>query len=201
MQVYWIKLLEIDCFIGTADRRYPISRIVLFNKPCDVLSQFTDKNGRTTLKGYIDIPDVQVSGRLDRDSEGLLMLTDSGALQHKITQPKHKVSKTYWVQVEGAPQESDLQSLREGIALKDGITLPAKVTLMDEPDNLWARNPPIRERKSIPDTWLNMTISEGRDRQVRRMCAAAGFPVLRLIRYRIGSWTLDGIEPGQYNEL
>jgi|TARA_B110000196_G_scaffold319403_1_gene337367 23S rRNA pseudouridine2457 synthase len=201
MQVYWIKLLEIGCFNGAADRRYPISRIVLFNKPFDVLSQFTDKNRRTTLKGYIDIPDVQVSGRLDRDSEGLLMLTDSGALQHKITQPKHKVSKTYWVQVEGAPQESDLQSLREGIALKDGITLPAKVTLMDEPDNLWARNPPIRERKSIPDTWLNMTISEGRNRQVRRMCAAAGFPVLRLIRYRIGSWTLDGIEPGQYNEL
>ncbi len=201
MQVYWVKLLEIGCFNGAADRRYPISRIVLFNKPFDVLSQFTDKNGRTTLKGYIDIPDVQVSGRLDRDSEGLLMLTDSGALQHKITQPKHKVSKTYWVQVEGAPQESDLQSLRDGIALKDGITLPAKVTLMDEPDNLWARNPPIRERKSIPDTWLNMTISEGRNRQVRRMCAAAGFPVLRLIRYRIGSWTLDGIEPGQYTEL
>jgi|TARA_B110000240_G_scaffold194081_2_gene241040 23S rRNA pseudouridine2457 synthase len=178
-----------------------MSRIVLFNKPFDVLSQFTDKNGRKTLKGYIDIPDVQVAGRLDRDSEGLLMLTDSGALQHKITQPKHKVSKTYWVQVEGAPQESDLQSLRDGIALKDGITLPAKVTLMDEPDNLWARNPPIRERKRIPDTWINMTISEGRNRQVRRMCAAAGFPVLRLIRYRIGSWTLDGIEPGQYTEL
>ena len=201
MQVYWIKLLEIDCFIGAADRRYPISRIVLFNKPCDVLSQFTDKNGRTTLKGYIDIPDVQVAGRLDLDSEGLLMLTDSGALQHKITQPNHKVSKTYWVQIEGAPQETDLQPLRDGIALKDGITLPAKVTPMDEPDNLWARNPPIRERKSIPDTWINMTISEGRNRQVRRMCAAAGFPVLRLIRYRIGSWTLDGIQPGQYVEL
>ena len=178
-----------------------MSRIVLFNKPFDVLSQFTDKNGRTTLKDYIDIPNVQVSGRLDRDSEGLLMLTDSGALQHKITQPKHKVSKTYWVQVEGAPQDSDLQPLRDGIALKDGITLPAKATLMDEPDNLWARNPPIRKRKHIPDTWINMTISEGRNRQVRRMCAAAGFPVLRLIRYRIGSWTLDGIQPGQCAEL
>ena len=178
-----------------------MSRIVLFNKPFEVLSQFTDKNGRTTLKGYIDIPNVQVSGRLDRDSEGLLMLTDSGALQHKITQPKHRVSKTYWVQVEGAPQDSDLQALRDGIALKDGTTLPAKVRPMDEPYNLWARNPPVRERKHIPDTWINMTISEGRNRQVRRMCAAAGFPVLRLIRYRIGSWTLDGIQPGQYVEL
>lgn len=178
-----------------------MSRIVLFNKPFDVLSQFTDKNGRKTLKEYINIPDIQVAGRLDRDSEGLIMLTDSGALQHKITQPKHKVSKTYWAQVEGAPQESDLQALRNGIALKDGVTLPAKVALMSEPANLWARNPPIRERKSIPDAWISLTISEGRNRQVRRMCAAVGFPVLRLIRYRIGSWTLDGLGPGQYAEL
>ena len=177
-----------------------MSRIILFNKPYDVLSQFTDPAGRKTLKDYIDIPKVQVAGRLDRDSEGLLMLTDSGALQHKITQPDHKVSKTYWVQVEGAPQDADLQLLREGIELKDGFTLPAKATVIPEPANLWPRNPPIRVRETVPDTWLALTISEGRNRQVRRMCAAIGFPVLRLLRYRIGSWTLDGIEPGKYAE-
>ena len=178
-----------------------MSRIILFNKPYDVLSQFTDPAGRKTLKDYIDIPEVQVAGRLDRDSEGLLMLTDSGALQHKITQPEHKVSKTYWVQVEGVPQDADLQLLREGIELKDGLTLPAKATVIPEPANLWPRNPPIRVRETVPDTWLALTISEGRNRQVRRMCAAIGFPVLRLLRYRIGSWTLDGIEPGEYAEL
>ena len=177
-----------------------MSRIILFNKPYDVLSQFTDPAGRKTLKDYIDIPKVQVAGRLDRDSEGLLMLTDSGALQHKITQPDHKVSKTYWVQVEGVPQDADLQLLREGIELKDGFTLPAKATVIPEPANLWPRNPPIRVRETVPDTWLALTISEGRNRQVRRMCAAIGFPVLRLLRYRIGSWTLDGIEPGKYAE-
>ena len=178
-----------------------MSRIVLFNKPYDVLSQFTDPAGRKTLKDYINIPEVQVAGRLDRDSEGLLMLTDSGALKHKITQPVHKVSKTYWVQVEGIPQDTDLQRLSEGVELKDGVTLPAKAVLIPEPASLWPRDPPIRVRDTIPDTWLALTISEGRNRQVRRMCAAVGFPVLRLLRYRIGSWTLDGIEPGKYAEL
>ena len=178
-----------------------MSRIVLFNKPYDVLSQFTDKEGRRTLKEFISIPDVQVSGRLDRDSEGLLMLTDSMALRHKIMHPEHKVSKTYWVQVEGEPTEKDLQSLRDGLELKDGLTLPARVKVIPAPGSLWPRDPPIRVRKRVPDSWLELTISEGRNRQVRRMCAAIGFPVLRLIRYRIGSWTLDGLGPGEMTEL
>ncbi len=171
--------------------------IVLFNKPYDVLSQFTDKAGRRTLKDYIDIPEVQVAGRLDRDSEGLLMLTDDLALRHKITHPEHKVSKTYWAQVEGSPGEDALQPLRDGIELKDGLTRPARVKVIAPPQPLWPRQPPIRVRREIPDSWLELTLSEGRNRQVRRMCAAVGFPVLRLIRYRIGSWTLDGIEPGE----
>ncbi len=178
-----------------------MTRIILFNKPFDVLSQFTDKAGRRTLKDFIDLPDVYPAGRLDRDSEGLLMLTDSTALKHKITHPDHKVSKTYWVQVEGAPTESDLQPLRDGVELKDGLTRPAKAKLLETSPVQWPRNPPIRVRKNVPDTWLELTISEGRNRQVRRMCAAIGFPVLRLIRYRVGSWTLDGIEPGHMIEL
>lgn len=178
-----------------------MTRIILFNKPFNVLSQFTDASGRNTLKTYIDIPDIYTAGRLDRDSEGLLLLTDDGQLKHKIAHPEHKVSKTYWVQVEGDPSDADLAPLREGIELKDGITKPARVKRIDPPANLWPRDPPIRQRKSIPDRWLELTISEGRNRQVRRMCAAAGFPVLRLIRYRIGSWTIDGIEPGKYLEI
>ena len=171
--------------------------VVLFNKPYNVLSQFTDKQGRATLKGYIDIGGVHVAGRLDRDSEGLLVLTDSPALQHRITHPEHKVSKTYWAQVEGEPSDADLQALREGLELTDGPTRPAKARLIDEPDGLWPRTPPIRTRKHIPDTWLEITLREGRNRQVRRMCAAIGYPVLRLLRYRVGSWTLDGLQPGE----
>ena len=178
-----------------------MTRIILFSKPFDVLSQFTDKKGRRTLRDFIDVEGVYVAGRLDRDSEGLLMLTDSTALRHKITHPDHKVSKTYWAQVEGVPGEADLQPLRDGVELKDGLTRPAKVTAMMQPHNLWPRLPPIRARKRIPDSWLELSISEGRNRQVRRMCAAIGFPVLRLVRYRIGSWTLDGLEPGQMVEL
>lgn len=180
-----------------------MARLILFNKPYGVLSQFTDRGQgaeRATLSDHIDLPGVYPAGRLDRDSEGLLLLCDDGKLQARIADPRFKMAKTYLVQIEGEPDEANLQRLRRGITLKDGPTRPADVEQIPEPA-LWDRNPPIRIRKSIPDSWLRLTIREGRNRQVRRMTAAIGHPTLRLVRWSIGDWTLDRLSPGEWREV
>lgn len=174
-----------------------MATLVLFNKPYGVLSQFTDGDNRPTLGHYIKLPNVYPAGRLDHDSEGLLLLTDDGNLQHHISHPAHKQPKTYWVQVEGAPNSYALTKLRQGVELNDGMTQPAEVRLMPTPV-LWDRVPPIRERANIPTQWLELVITEGRNRQVRRMTAAVGHPTLRLVRVKIGPWTLAGIDQGKY---
>jgi 23S rRNA pseudouridine2457 synthase len=178
-----------------------MSRLILFNKPYGILSQFTAEGRWPGLKDYLPVPDVYAAGRLDADSEGLLILTDDGALQRRISDPQHKLPKTYWVQVEGIPDNAALEQLRKGVDLGDVATRPAKVRTIKEPSGLWPRNPPIRFRKAIPTCWLELTISEGKNRQVRRMTAKVGHPTLRLIRYAIGNWTLNGLEPGKWKEV
>ena len=179
--------------------------LIIFNKPFNVLSQFTDHTAqnlkRETLSAYVPVPNVYPAGRLDRDSEGLLLLTDNGKLQASITQPKNKMPKTYWVQVEGMPTVKDLSKLMGGLNLKDGTTIPAKARLIAEPKNLWLRDPPIRTRKTVSDSWIELIIVEGKNRQVRRMTAAIGYPTLRLIRVAIGEWSLGDLQPGEYLSL
>lgn len=177
-----------------------MANLILFNKPFQVLSQFTDNEDRTTLARYLTQEGIYPAGRLDYDSEGLLLLTDEGQLQHQISHPKHKLPKTYWVQVEGTPSADKIKMLSQGVTLNDGPTLPAKIKAIDEPSGLWKRTPPIRERQNIPTQWLSITITEGRNRQVRRMTAAIGHPTLRLIRASIGNWTLDDLQPGEHRQ-
>jgi 23S rRNA pseudouridine2457 synthase len=185
---------------STRRKENKMSYILLFNKPFGVICQFSRDGIHPTLADYIALPKFYPAGRLDTDSEGLLLLTDDGKLQHRISDPKHKLPKTYWVQVEGEPTEAALKQLRCGVQIKGSMTLPAEVNLMPEPEKLWPRNPPVRIRKNIPTSWLRLTIREGKNRQVRRMTAAVGFPTLRLIRYRIGDWTLNDLPLGEWRK-
>ena len=174
---------------------------IALNKPFDVLCQFSSQPGKQTLADFVDIKDVYAAGRLDRDSEGLLLLTDDGQLQHQISHPKHKLAKTYWVQVDGDITDNAIAQLQSGVVLKDGKAQPAQAKRMAEPKDLWERDPPVRFRANIPTSWLSLQITEGKNRQVRRMTAAVGFPTLRLIRYAIGDMTLDGLSIGTYKEI
>lgn len=177
-----------------------MARVVLFNKPFRVLSQFRPSGDKVTLAAFFDDPSLRVAGRLDYDSEGLMVLSDDGRLVQRITHPRSKLPKTYWAQVEGQPDEAALDILRTGVTLKDGPARPARVRVMDEPTELWPRDPPIRYRANIPTTWLELTITEGRNRQVRRMTAAVDHPTLRLVRARVGDWTLGALAPGDSRE-
>lgn len=177
-----------------------MKKLILFNKPYNVVCQFTTDDDSPTLAEFIPIKNVYAAGRLDKDSEGLLLLTDDGALQHQLTDPKHKLPKTYWVQVEGIPDAAALNQLCRGVLLRDGKTLPAKVKIIAEP-KLWPRHPPIRFRRDIPTTWLELILVEGKNRQIRRMTAAIGHPTLRLIRVTIGSWQLEQLQPGEWREV
>lgn len=176
----------------------PPPRVILFNKPYGVLTQFTAEGGKPTLKDFISLPGVYAAGRLDADSEGLVVLTDDGPLQARISAPRHKLPKTYWVQVEGVPTEAALAMLRQGVDLGDFVTKPCEARLMAEPADLWPRCPPIRSRRHIPTSWLELVLKEGKNRQVRRMTAKAGYPTLRLIRWAVGPWTLAGLAPGAW---
>jgi 23S rRNA pseudouridine2457 synthase len=178
-----------------------MSRLILFNKPYGVITQFSSDGKHATLKEFIPLPGVYPAGRLDTDSEGLLILTDDGGLQHRISDPRHKLPKTYWVQVEGIPDAAALEALSRGVDLGDFVTLPAQARLIDEPADLWPRTPPIRFRKNIPTRWIELVIREGKNRQVRRMTAKVGFPTLRLIRWRVGDWDLTGLPPGTWREI
>jgi len=174
--------------------------LILFNKPFGVLCRFTEPDGRPTLAYHVRVPNVYPAGRLDADSEGLLLLTDDGALQARLTDPRHHVEKVYWVQVERVPTEDALAQLRAGLRLKDGPTRPVRARLIDEPPSLWPRDPPIRRRAAIPTAWVEIALTEGRNRQVRRMTAAVGFPALRLIRAAVGAYGLGGLRPGEWTE-
>ena len=172
--------------------------LILLNKPFRVLSQFRDADGRATLGDFVDVPNVYPAGRLDYDSEGLILLTDDGRLQARISQPRSRTRKTYWAQVEGTPTDDQLRQLERGVKLKDGPARAVSAQLIDEPAELWERDPPIRYRKNVPDSWIEVVLTEGRNRQVRRMTAAVGLPTLRLVRYSIGEWSIDGLAPGEW---